>query len=65
MNGILSLFSPVMLFFVEIYRIISQRPIPDTIGATGNGGPTSTHVPIRLPTTNPVADPKQNGSCCP
>ena len=44
---------------IEIYRIVSQRQIQDPIGAQGNGGAGSTHVPIRLPPTNPVSDSKQ------
>jgi len=38
--------------------------MPDSIGANGNGGTGSSHVPIRLPPTNPVSDSKQNTSCC-
>jgi len=48
----------------EIYRIVSQRQMPDSMGANGNGGIGSSHVPIRLPPTNPVSDSKQNTSCC-
>jgi hypothetical protein len=50
--------------FKEIYRIVSQRQMPDSMGANGNGGTGSSHVPIRLPPTNPVSDSKQNTSCC-
>ena len=50
--------------FLEIYRIISQRPMPDSSGTMSNGGATSAPVSLRLPTTNPQTDSKQNGSCC-
>jgi len=48
----------------EIYRIVSQRQMPDPVGTIGNGTPGSTHVPIRLPPTKPMEDAKQNSSCC-
>jgi hypothetical protein len=50
--------------FQEIYRIVSQRQMPDPMGPIGNGGTGSAHVPIRLPPTNPVTDSKQSTSCC-
>ena len=48
----------------EIYRIVSQRQMPDPMGPTGNGGTGPTVGPIRLPPTNPVTDSKSNTSCC-
>ncbi len=54
----------IIFFSKEIYRIVSQRQMPDPMGPTGNGGTGSTHVPIRLPPTNPVSDSKPNTSCC-
>lgn len=53
-----------LLSFKEIYRIVSQRQMPDSMGPIGNGGTGAGHVPIRLPPTNPVAETKQNASCC-
>lgn len=50
--------------FEEIYRIVSQRPMPESSLTHSNGGAGSAHIPIRLPPTNPVSDSKQNTSCC-
>ena len=53
-----------LFFLIEIYRIVSQRQMPDPMGPIGNGGNGQAHVPIRLPPTNPTTDSKQSGSCC-
>lgn len=59
-------FDPISMnyCFVEIYRIISQRSMPDSSASMVNGGATSATVSLRS-TTNPVTDSKDNTSCCP
>ncbi|CAF4763674.1 unnamed protein product, partial [Rotaria magnacalcarata] len=45
-------------YFLEIYRIVSQRQIQDHIG------PISPNPPIHLPPTDPDFKSRQNTTCC-